>query len=90
MHRLKMVLLLISKNILINGLFCYFWVLFRYTKEEHLLKKAKEFVQEGFPRATNFQPNSILIATWKDVHSYSDKENKVSKLKYLIIHFFIQ
>jgi hypothetical protein len=52
-------------------------ILSRYTKEEHLLKKAKEFIQEGFPRSTNFQPNSILISTWKDVHSYLDKENKV-------------
>jgi hypothetical protein len=54
-----------------------YFFLFRYTKEEHLLKKAKELIQEGFPRSNNFQPNSILICTWKDVHSYLDKDNKV-------------
>jgi hypothetical protein len=57
-------------------LLCLFF-LSRYTKEEYLLKKAKNLIQEGFPRSTDFQPNSILISTWKDVHSYLDKDNKV-------------
>jgi hypothetical protein len=49
----------------------------RYTKEEHLLKQAKDLIEEGFPQATNFQPNSMLICTWKDVHSYLDRDSQV-------------
>ena len=49
----------------------------RYTKDEHLLKQAKDLIEEGFPQSTNFQPNSMLICTWKDVHSYLDRDNKV-------------
>jgi len=52
-------------------------LVYRYTKEEHLLKKAKDLIQEGFKSSKDFQPNSILISTWKDVHSYLDKNNKV-------------
>jgi hypothetical protein len=65
----------------------------RYTKEEHLLKKAKDLIQEGFSNSKDFQPNSILISTWKDVHSYLDKDNKVLKrifnikFIYLFIYF---
>ena len=50
----------------------------RYTKDENLLKQGKEWVQQGFTRATNFEPTSILICTWKDVHSFHDKDDKVS------------
>lgn len=60
----------------------------RYTKEEHLLKKAKDLIQEGFSNSKDFQPNSILISTWKDVHSYLDKDNKVLK-GHLILNLFI-
>lgn len=60
-------------------------ITYKYTKDEQLLKKAKELVQEGFPRATNFQPNSILICTWKDVHSYLDKDNKKNTFQAAIV-----
>ena len=52
----------------------------RYSKEEHLLKQAKELIVEGFPRSTNFEPNSILISTWKDVHSVLNVDNKVCNI----------
>ena len=51
------------------------YLVHRYTKEESLLKKAKQLIQEGFLHSTNFQPNSILICTWKNVHAYSNNNN---------------
>ncbi|UJR28460.1 hypothetical protein I4U23_009700 [Adineta vaga] len=60
-------------------------ITYKYTKEEHLLEKAKKLVQEGFPRSTNFQPNSILICTWKDVHSYSNKDDKKNTFQVAVV-----
>ncbi|CAF1364989.1 unnamed protein product, partial [Adineta ricciae] len=60
-------------------------ITYKYTKEEHLLEKAKKLVQEGFPRATHFQPNSILICTWKDVHSHLNKDDKKNTFQVAIV-----
>ena len=53
----------------------------RYTKDELLLKQAKDWVQQAFPRSTSFQPNSILICTWRDVRSFLNTDDQVCTVK---------
>ncbi|CAF3615117.1 unnamed protein product [Adineta steineri] len=60
-------------------------ITYKYTKEEHLLKKAKELIQEGFPRSTSFEPTSILICTWTDVHSFLNKDDKKNTFQVAVV-----
>jgi hypothetical protein len=83
-----MVRLLISK--LINPFVDHLFIpLCRYTKEEHLLKQAKDLIQEGFFHSTTFQPNSMLICTWKDVHAFFDKDDKVNIIIRKIFSYYL-
>jgi hypothetical protein len=70
----------LTSTMLFHGLFddSFVFVIDRYTKDEQLLKQAKSWVQQGFPKSTAFNPNSILICTWKNVHAFYDQGDKVS------------
>ena len=64
-----------------------FW--YRYTKEENLLRKAKDLIQQGFSHTTNFEPKSILICTWKDVHSHLNENHMVKLIIWRIQNFIL-